>query len=210
MSLSQEAMMDLMAYADGELEGDADARARVRAMIETTPEAAQFVHELATLGEVVRVVQGSRRTPKTVDFIADDVMKQIARQPRLVVNNDPPGVRMKRAIAAGSVSVVLAMAAAWLLFVQTRPSGVGTPANANGPLAANTTTAAAPSVTTLTPPPAATTPSPADSAVAGVDLDNVESPHHEVSVFFVPSIADAKASSVVVWIGGETGKGKAP
>jgi hypothetical protein len=38
---------------------------------------------------------------------------------------------------------------------------------------------------------------------SGVDVESVESPAHEVSVFYVPATASANpnASSVVVWIG---------
>lgn len=191
MNLSEEAMLDLMAYADGELDGE--AAARVEAMMSEKPEARQFVEELKTLGECVRVVEADQRVPKTVDFIADDVMKAIARQPRLVVNNDPPVVRWRRAAAAASVSLAIAAAAGWVLFMQSRPA----------PVAGEVASATAP-----TAPSAAESAVAANTKVAGVDLDDVDAPHHEVSVFFVPSLADSKASSVVVWIGGATeGKG---
>ena len=50
--LSHEAMMDLMAYADGELEGE--ALARIEALLQSNEAARNIVSAMGDLGDVVR------------------------------------------------------------------------------------------------------------------------------------------------------------
>jgi anti-sigma factor RsiW len=196
MSLSAETMLELMAYADGELEGD--DLARIETLLASDPDAERVVSSMQTLGDCVRVTEGERRIPKIVDRIADDVMSKIEAEKarRAVVPLAPRPIRVRNAIVAGSISAAIAIAAGWAMFV--RPADdLPTPV------------AVAPKVAPKVVPTAAPVVTPDGT---GVDLDQVESPAGQVSVFYVPAVAaggmaDENVSSVVLWLG-DDGKGK--
>ncbi len=184
-TFSEDDMIDLMAYADGELEGK-DLE-RVEALLRDDPQAALVVASFGTLGDCVRVTEADRRVPKIVDRIVDDVMEKLPKKPRAaeVIPLAPRAVRMRNAVLAGSVSALLAAAAAWALFF--RPGEVAPPP---APVA----------VQEHAPKPAAPRATGIPSLpVEGTSLDGVESPS-QVSVFYVQS-DDEKSSSVVVWVG---------
>jgi anti-sigma factor RsiW len=200
MSLSREAMLDVMAYVDGELDGD--ALDRTEALLASDEDAARLALELRTLGDCVRVVQTDRSQSKNPDEIADDVMKALDKN---VVPVASLADRRRNAIVVGTISGALAIAAAWFLLSH----------NAQAPLPGEPVNQP---VAQASAQPAVQLPAiPADSANAvdpekmaaeaylqsGVDVESVESPAHEVSVFYVPATASANpnASSVVVWIG---------
>jgi anti-sigma factor RsiW len=200
MSLSREAMLDVMAYVDGELDGD--ALDRTEALLASDEDAARLALELRTLGDCVRVVQTDRALSKNPDEIADDVMKALDKN--VVVPIAPVAIRRRNAIIAGTISSALAIAAAWFLLAH------------NGVPAATTDIAQQPvAQATANPVQLPTIPSDTPAAIdpekmaaeaylqSGVDVESVESPKHEVSVFYVPATASANpnASSVVVWIG---------
>jgi anti-sigma factor RsiW len=202
--LSKESMLELMAYADGELDGD--DLTRIEMLIASNPEAERVVSSMHTLGDCLRVTEGERRIPKIVDRIADDVMAVVAtaakaaKARQVVVPLAPRPVRVRNAIVAGTVSAAIAVAAGWSMFVQA-PEPV--PA---APLAIAVT---APPVTATASAPAVTPNATPDGT--GVDLNEVESPA-QVSVFYVPAVAagevaDENVSSVVLWLG-DDGKGK--
>jgi anti-sigma factor RsiW len=197
MSLGQETVLDLMAYADGELDGD--ARKRVEELIASNEEAARMVDEFRTLTTCLQISEKARRVPKSVDRIVDSVMERLPAAPAPVVN-EPKVLKFKRAATAGAVSLVIAMAAGWLMFFRTPP--------APAPVAVQTPQATAAEQGAAAPPPSAPAPTDPQPATAsaedqggGVDLEQVESPSHEVNIFYVPAVAAANASSVVVWIG---------
>lgn len=193
MSLSREKMMKVMSYVDGELEGE--ARDQVEALIEMDDEASQLVLELRTLGDCVRVVHGERKLEKDPGAIADDVMRELEKR---VAPIGSLAERRRNAAITAVITGAMAIAAGWFLIVKTGDhADVSAQAN---PTQAVTLTPPPPTQTTTTPTPdqlAAQTP-----AVEGVDVESVESPSHEVSVFYVPAMASAgsNASSVVVWI----------
>ncbi len=193
---SADTRLELMAYADGELDGD--DLARIESLIATDVEAERVVASMHTLGDCVRITEGERRVPKIVDRIADDVMATIETEKarRAVVPLQPRPIRLRNAIVAGSISAAIAMAAGWAMFV--RP-----------PDAAPAPVAVAPIVLPKSVPTAAP---PLTPDGTGVDLNQVESPAGQVSVFYVPAVAagglaDENVSSVVLWLG-DDGKGK--
>ena len=203
MSLGEEAMLDLMAYADGELDGE--ARERIEALVAKDPEAARMLEELRTLSACIQVSEKQRRVPKSVDHIVDSVMENLPRRPEPAVF-EPKVVRMKRAVAAGAVSAALALAAGWFMFFrgpqhlpEHSPGASGdnvvAVAPSEKPPEENSSGAAPPE-----DPAEEETAENAGDEGGGVDLEQVES-DNEVSIFYVPAVAAAHASSVVVWIG---------
>ncbi|WP_394826431.1 anti-sigma factor family protein [Pendulispora albinea] len=205
--LGQEALFDLMAYADGELQGE--AAERVEAWIASDPEAARLVDEFRTLSDCVAISEKARPVPKSVDGIVDSVMAQAARIDPDRVANVPKAVRIRRAIAAGSVSAVIAMAAVWFLFFRPVPKFDDEPSATQTALAPPIEPSAAPTPAESTDPAlAAASPSveskgegDVEVTSSGVELEQVESPQREISVFYVPSVSAPTASSIVVWIG---------
>jgi anti-sigma factor RsiW len=198
-TLSRETMLDLMQYADGELDGD--ARARVEELLATSAEARGVVEAMGTLGDIVRHgVEERASASAAADAIADSVMAGIAREaPAQVAREHAPRAqvvplarpaRLSRPVVASAVISVLALAAGVVLFVRSE----GSSRSAKGYYAA----AAAPS------DEAEDAPSDGPEALAqteplGVDLEEVRSIRNKVDVFFVPSEKSVGAS-VVVWI----------
>jgi len=197
-TLSEEALLDLMAYADGELDGE--AKVRVEALIAEDADAARAVAEMRTLGDCVRVIEAARPVPDSVASIADHVMVQVNQaQAAKVAAAIPIGVRRRRAALAAMASGVVALAAGWMLFVH-HPD-VSMEDDDGEPQAVASASAPLPVPDESDPAYAATEPSLPPSP--GVNVDTVESPH-QVSVFYVPAVAaeeSENASSVIVWIG---------
>lgn len=200
MSLSREEMMQVMSYADGELEGASLARAE--ALVDSNDDAALLVRELRALGDCVRIVETERTLQRPPLDIVTGVMAELDRRVSPVGSL---AERRRNAILVGTFTGVLALAAGWFLVVHNASVG-----STGDSVAAN---AGVPAVTLAAPPP--TTPhdvlpeqTQAVAGVEGVDVESVESPSHDVSVFYVPATANAnsKASSVVVWIGEDEAK----
>lgn len=180
MSLSRQQMLDVMAYADGEL--DHDDEERVRALVEESAEAKELHASLQALGEGVRSV---------VDEPAIDVADAVMR--RLQPNDiDKARIRRTNRLRMGAVAASLvALAAGVTLYVRQSnggsqatnqpvptsilPSGTGSESNA---------------LASLHP--------------TGVEVDSVDTPS-SVSVFYVPadsaeSAAKNGQSTLVVWV----------
>ncbi|MFO0675521.1 MAG: hypothetical protein U0169_03240 [Polyangiaceae bacterium] len=105
--------MDIMAYADGELEAD---RARVEALLASDGDAKNLLAELRGVGDWV----GRCRSPPQhgADGIADAVMAKVGTVGAPI---DLAGARAKRAMrmgTVGAVGTVLALAAAVFLLVR--------------------------------------------------------------------------------------------
>lgn len=206
MSLSEQTMLDLMAYADGELHGS--TAKRIEKLVARDAEARKVLDAMQTLTECVQISSADRPAPTVdVDGIVDAVMKTVSTLP--VPKDEERPVRLLRGAAAGLASALIAIAAGWALFA---PDFAATPEKLEtaelirqGIAAAKNPPppAPAPEVVAVAPvPPAAL------SEPGGVELDHVESPSHEVSVFYVPAVAESltengnsAATSVVVWIG---------
>jgi len=216
MTLSHEAMIELMQFADGEL--DAEARVRVEALLESSAEARGVVDAMGTLGEVVRegIEERASTSGRAADGIADGVMAAIATAAaegrearggdRNVVPFAPsrpalPVPRKVRAGGASAVVAVLALAAGVVLFARSKE-----PTPSHGDLFAS----APPSA--ISGPAASSAASKAIAQIAssgaeagGVDLEEVRSIRNKVNVFFTPAPptptqGTSARASVVVWI----------
>jgi hypothetical protein len=209
-TLPQDTLLELMAYADGELEG-AD-RERIEKLVAESAEAKAFVQNLEVLAGHVRLVASAQapglgESRVKVDGIADAVLACIEREEgnaapaNVVALDDVRAVHAERRtpkaaagrwrVAAGLAAATLALAAS--VFVVMRgeaPTAVRDPRPST--------------------PPSQLLPSPLPQvdavkevlATVGVDVETVDAPQ-AVSVFYVPAMnasASANASSVVVWI----------
>ena len=181
MSLTSENMLELMAYADGELEG-ADLE-KAQKLLATEPDAVRFVEQIAGLGEIV--AQGHRAgAGKTVAKfdVADSVMaltKESGKVTSIGAARTKKSASNNVKIGAG-IAAALALAASFFLFTQHRGD--------EAPMATNNTPAAAVSTT----------------GGSGVTVSTVNSPGNAVSVFYLPT-ANELSTSVVVWVD-ETGE----
>lgn len=200
MSLSEQTILDLMAYADGQLDGG--SAKRIEKLVARDEEARKVLESMQTLTECIQIVEGDRpETHVDVDGIVDSVMKTISTLP-IPVDEERPR-KLLRAGTAGVVSFLVAIAAGWALF------GPPNDPPTKEQLAAAETVLASRKPRVLTPvpvapPQAVAAKEPAPLEPGGVELDHVESPSHEVSVFYVPAIAVSEentSTSVVVWIG---------
>ena len=234
-TLTRDAMLELMAYADGELEGD--DLARVEALVASSDEARRIVQSMGGVADWVRVAdeESPRReaTHRMADGIADGVMAQIAMSgaslPGLAASSTisleagrarrasrgVPQSRARRLAAAGAG--LLALAAGTVLFLRSNGPGVDAPHAAH--TKATKSVVAQSEGPSIGPLPGSAAANAGVEAVAqtgaddvsGVDVEQVESPSHQVSVFYLPAVAAAaagsNASSVVVWIGDDKAPG---
>jgi hypothetical protein len=236
MTLPQDTMMELMAFADGELDGE--AHARIASLVASNDEARRVVEAMGGLGDWLRDGIDARADRAKADGIADAVMAQIATS--AAPDNTPVNVRpvaqaasapvtnlpvtnlseRREALATarssgggrgrviGGAIGVLALAAAAVLVVRRGDTPVVPPVAQTGPVerpAIGPLPGASPEEA---PALAQVAPAAGTGDVSGVDVEQVESPSHQVSVFYLPAVAAAaagssasSASSVVVWIG---------
>ena len=219
MSLTSENILVLMAYADGELEGD--ERMAAQELLATEPDAVRFVEQVADLGDLVERGHEDRSAETIAKFdVADSVMSRIAlekdvkpaattekvasladardareRRGKAPTAKEQRGSNLK--IGAG-IAAALALAASVFVFAHHRTEET--------PMA-KAPTAPAPQVTQVTPVVAQGTGTPAPATTvggAGVEVSTENSPSNSVSVFYLPS-ANELSTSVVVWVD-ETGE----
>lgn len=187
--LNEQQVLDVMAYADGELDGEEEGR--VKALLDGSAQARELLASFGAIGEGVR----SATTPSAAFDVADAVMAR-------VVPNELDRVRLRR-VARTRMTVVgaslLAVAAAVVLYVSQ---------NNEAPTAKDEPTTA-PSVLPV-PAPSETAPGALALATAhGVQIDSVDTAT-QVSVFYVPSSegTSENGQSVVVWIDDPSPGGK--
>jgi anti-sigma factor RsiW len=179
MSLSRETMMDLMAFADGELEGE--DRARVEQLVAENSEARSVVDAMRSpaIGEWLEGEMAERTA--AADGIAGAVMAKLpARAPS----------RGRSPVAVISIGAALALAAGVALILRSQ----GETTETHVPVAS----VEMPSIDMQPPPVAAQRPT------QGVEVDEVDSPR-DISVFEIPLAGAAAAnangpSSVVIMI----------
>lgn len=180
--MTPERRLKLMAFADGELEGA--EREEVLAWLAADAQAARFVNELATLGDLVKLGhEGSSRARAIASFDATDaIMAKVAAESAVVVPFDAARARRRRNVAVaatiGAAATVLAVAASVMLVV--RP--------------------ATQLAKTIAPPTAA----PLVESGPGIEIDVDEARGSSVSVFFLPS-ESSLTTSVLLWVD-ETGE----
>jgi hypothetical protein len=207
MSLPQETMLQLMAFADGELEGE--DRARIEALVAQSGEARQVVEAMRS--PVIGTWLGQEMDARgaAADGIADAVMDSLVKaEPaggggggvvRLAERSSGrKGARVQ--VVAGVVVATLALAAGVTLYVSSMDQGTE---RAKAPVASVET----PSVDIQAPPAPAT--AVAQGPSQGVEVDEVDSPSRGFAVFEIPvGTGAAKAagpSSVVIMIDDDPG-----
>jgi anti-sigma factor RsiW len=207
MSLSRDVMMELMAYADGELEPA--EMARVERLIAANADAKRLVESMGVLGRAVVEMHEAPHAAAT-DGLVDEIMARVEKEglPRKSSMRPPKVVdlrdrRENRVKVVGAVIAMVALAAG--IVVTTRKANEDTPSRqvATQPTAPGKT---ASPVATPTAPGTAAGGGGDTLATAGVDVEQVDS-NRDVQVFYLPSSVQANASSVVVWID-DNGAGK--
>jgi anti-sigma factor RsiW len=197
MSISSENMLKLMAYADGELEGE--ERKEAEKLLATDPDSVRFVEQIAGLGEIVARGHAVRSGKAIATFdVADAVMAAVKETPVAKVASLAAArekAAEKRAMSPGmklgaGVAAALALAASIFVFAQHRtdetpmakapvtspsPQPIPYPNGANAQAAVNT------------------------SPGLGVEVNTVNSPGNSVSVFYLPT-ANELSTSVFVWV----------
>jgi anti-sigma factor RsiW len=180
MSLSRETMLELMAFADGELEGE--DRARVERLVAESSEARSVVEAMRSpaIGAWLEGEMAERAA--AADGIAAAVMAKLPK--RAPARGRSPAVVI-------SIGAALALAAGVALILRSQ----GASTAVHGPVASVDT----PSVD-MQPPP-----SMAQRPTQGVEVDEVDSPSRDISVFEIPVVGAAAAnangpSSVVIMI----------
>ncbi len=183
MSLSEQMIIDLLAYADGELEGD--AKKRIEAIIARDEEARAIVASASLLSDAVQHAEAARPVSNVADSIVDNVMSRVANERIgfLDASMEPKAKRLRRAAPVAVLSTVLALAAGWFLFMrgpEVIPGGIAKVIDSANVDDRDIST-----------------------GPEGVELESADSP---VSVFLVSMPSDdlnkKAVSSVVVWLGG--------
>jgi hypothetical protein len=209
MSLSPETMLELMALADGELEGA--ARERIERLVAQSEEARRVVDAMRAPHVGLWLGEALQARAEAADGIADAVMA------RLESSSAGPGVRDGRggereehgvvrlanaggrrwsrtAVGVGTAALggVLALAAGIAVYLRSAEQNSGERAP----------------VASVVAPTAVRPPSPSQ----GVEVDEIDSPSRGVSVFEIPlgsaaavAAGPSSPSSVVIWIDDDQG-----
>jgi hypothetical protein len=210
MSLPQETLIELMALADGELEGD--AQARVERLVAESDEARQVVEAMRSpaIGTWLRgeAAAAADEHASVADGIADAVMaklepageREAGGVVRLADVRARRSSRVQMVIAAATATIALAAGIA----IYVRDGSAGKEGRA--PVASVGT----PSVDLQQPPTPPET--LAQRPSQGVEVDEVDSPSRGISVFEIPVAGGAAAaanaagpSSVVIMIEDDQG-----
>ncbi len=210
MSLSPDTMLELMAFADGEL--DESDRERVEALLAKSSEARLVVETMRSTA-VPQWLAGEMYDRSGADGIADAVMARIEAS-GATRDVAPPakvvGIRSVRSskgsrvqIVAGAVVAGLALAAGVTLYVSSTSSTSDVP---KAPVAS----VGIPSVDVQPPP--VTAAAAAQLPSQGVEVDDIDSPSRGFSVFEIPvrtlpggAKAGSGPSSVVIMIDDDPG-----
>jgi hypothetical protein len=204
MSLPQETMLQLMAFADGELEGE--EQARIEALVAQSSEARLVVEAIRSPAVGAWLDDEMNRRAVAADGIADAVMAAIDKaEPagggqvvRLAERGR--GGRARVQAVGGALVAALALAAGVAVYV----SSVGPGKDATKtPMAS----VGIPSVDVVAPPVAV-----AQRPSQGVEVNEVDSPSRGFSVFEIPvgggaagAANAAGPSSVVIMIDDDPG-----
>lgn len=205
-ALDEQTLLDLMAYADGEL--DAAGVSRVEALLASNGEAQAFLASLGAVGDWVRASGAAQADAASADRIADDVLARV--EPHVASLADARARRARRLKLASAGAAVVALAAGVMLIARPhepieRIATVAHPGNAEGPAFV------APGEERNPPQAQAASEAEPDLLAQGgdgVEVNQVESTTG-VSVFYVPAVSAAKAnvSSVVIWLGDDEAQG---
>jgi anti-sigma factor RsiW len=200
MSLPRETLLELMALADGELEGEAKERAD--SLAAQNPEARRVVDAMRAQGVRTWLSEAVEQRVRSADGIADAVMAKLDPSAQLGevrrLSGAPSRVRPRIALAGAVLGSALALAAAVAMYVgSTR--GRTPVASIPGSRGSGTAPDLEPSATTVGGPEGA-------AAGRGVEVEEIDSTSR-VSIFEIAAVANASTrSSVVVWIDDEPGE----
>lgn len=189
MSLSRETMTELMALADGELEGE--ARERAEKLAAESEEARRLVEAMRAPVLGMWLAEALDERTAAADGIADAVMSRIESARRdagiegVVRLSDARAKRSR--FSRGQVAVVggfLVLAATILLYMRNDREGT----EGGAPVASVAPPVVAPSAAA---PPSATATAMAQAVhlqpgAKGVEVDGIDSPAHDVTVFEIP------------------------
>lgn len=190
--LSESRMLKLMAYADGELEGE--ERTEVERWLVTDSDAVRFANEMASLGDLVQTTHQASTDAKAVASfdIADAVMAAVEKERRTaksgeaasIVSLESARARRQKTLGVGVVIAgAVALAASVLLVMRQREET---------PMA-------------LAPVPTAVPSPPSSNAEPGIDVDVADIGEDYVRVFYL-SNESSSTTSVVVWVDESGGK----
>lgn len=213
MTLDPRKMLDLMAYADGELEGD-EARA-VELLLATDERAANLVDNVGRLGDYLALGHSERAEFAAEFDVADDVMAKIdaPAAPAASVSVDvapAKGAAPAKGVALAKETVEPVRSAEVVSLEAARTRGARRWAVGGGIVAA---LAVAASVFFFLRPreePMALSPNAAsrvssDDPAGGVEVTAFGAPGQSVSVFYLPSTNEV-STNVVVWVDETGGK----
>jgi hypothetical protein len=198
MSLSLETMTELMALADGELEGE--ARERAEKLASESEEARRVVDAMRAPVLGAWLAEGMEERTAAADGIADAVIAKIDAARRdagiagVVRLSD---ARARRSgVTRGQIAAVagfLALAATIFLYMHNDRDG----ADSVAPVASFVPTAVAPSteVPAAAPASALAQAPHVQQGGQGVEVDEIDSPAHDVTVFEIPAGGMAAAAS---------------
>jgi hypothetical protein len=212
MTLSRETVLELMALADGELEGE--ARDRAERLAVESDEARRLVEGMRTplLGAWLAEMLDERSA--AADGIAGAVMAKIERAKadagiEGVVRLSDARARRSSGVTRGQLAVLgggLALAATILLYVRADRDTTGVP----GPVASVEVPVVPPSAGVRATPSASTALAQQGAhPTQGVEVDEIDSPAHGVTVFEIPvggmaaAASGGNPSSVVIMIDDE-------
>jgi hypothetical protein len=215
MTLPREVVLELMAFADGELDGV--ARERAESLVASNAEARGFVEATRTthLRAFLEAEVDGKAAVAGVDAIAESVMKALAADQAVAADprkaSEPPApsratppvgtalrlqarvprpalesAQVRTGLGVATFGIALAMAAGLALYVTRHPQ-----ADEAAPVAK----------VELAPAKPGTETPPSD----GVEVDEIDSPAHDISVFEINGNAAAAANpahppSVVIWV----------
>jgi hypothetical protein len=199
VSLPRETVLELMALADGELEGEAKERAEKLAA--QSDEAQRVVSAMRAPGVRLWLGEAVEQRAACADGIADAVMARLdPREAHVAIRRLPTGrsgrsPRKAMAIAGAAAVSALAIAAAFMLYARS-----GNRTGERAPVASIVAPNSAPRV------PEAVAHEERPAPARGVEVEEIDSAAH-VSIFAISALANADApSSVVVWIEDDTGE----
>ena len=119
-SLNQEMMLELMAYADGELDG-AD-KEKVEKLLLSDEEAVKFVEQIGGLGDFVKMIDATRDAKTVASFdIADKIMAGLDKpEPKVIGLEAARQKKKNRLVPAAAVITALALAASVFFFARPK------------------------------------------------------------------------------------------
>jgi anti-sigma factor RsiW len=194
--------LDLLAYLDGELEGDRAAAVETR--LRTDRAYAARMKAMQAIGDFLRKDADRMYADARVDAIVDDVLSKVRESstPEVVPLSQiaPPTSRLtrkkKNTVIWVAFGGVMAAAAAMILWVNAHDANKGAQPTASAPTPTTAETVAKVN-TPPTPPSNPPVPVSDDVEVEGLEVGS------EATVIYT---RDEKGSSPVVWI---TGRGEA-